>query len=434
MCKSKMAIDSIQPAPLPSPKPTKHPSKSPSSSSTATTTTTATTATTSSTSSRRSLASLRSSLPENPHLYDISEIRHATNNFLANKNNLNSSSTTTSSWRCTLRGKDVVVFQRKTTSQSSSSPESVRKKLSSICRSHHVAVVSLMGASISGEYIYLVYPFIRGSSLCDMLRNKHSPDFTVLGTWMSRVQVASDVANGLDYIHNNGTGLGVTFVHNHVKSSSVIVTQQEQQQPQQPQQQKQSIFNAKLCHFGVAELCGEVTEDKEDDFRVETTSFKRLVRSHSVKFNGTKGYMSPEFQATGIGTRKSDVYAFGVILIELLSGEEPVKYKLDKTTKEYKKICVVEAAIAVVEDCIGGGVEREGKIRKWVDRRLRDSYPVDVAEMLTKLAVDCVHVDPDKRPDMRRVAGKISKLYLESQVWCERMSIPTDFTVSFAPR
>ncbi|KAH9603597.1 hypothetical protein KSS87_015973 [Heliosperma pusillum] len=428
MCRSKMSIDAIQPT-SPS-KITKQPSTSTSTTNTnpSTTSTTVTATVSSSGSSRRSLASLRNSLPENPHLYNISEIRIATNNFLA-KDSAFSSSSSTRCWRCSLHGKDVIIFQRK--SQTQLTPRIVQRKLSFICRSHHVAIVNLLGASISGEYVYFVYDFVQGGNLYELLHNPKNPDFTILSSWMSRVQVASDLANGLDYIHNS-TGLDITFVHNHVKSSSVIVTE--------------PTFNAKLCHFGVSELCGEPTEERldqsfrkngeivDDESEAPTTSFKRLNRSNSVKFSGTRGYMSPEFQSTGIGTRKSDVYSFGVVLIELLSGEEPVKYKLDKVTKEYRMISAVDAAIAVVENGDDQRAEREGRIRKWVDRRLKDSYPVDVAEKLTRLAVDCVHVDPDLRPDMRRVAGKISKLYLESKVWCDKMSVPTDFTVSFAPR
>lgn len=260
------------------------------------------------------------------------------------------------------------------------------------------------------------------------------------------MQVASDVANGLDYIHNN-TALDVTFVHNHIKSSSIIVTE--------------PCFNAKICHFGMAELCGEPTEQREngvfiddkikgvkveeidddddcnDDDKDEEkgkgimSSPNKLARLNSLKFNGTTGYMPPEFQMTGIGTRKSDVYAFGVVLVELLSGEEAVKYKYNKVKKEYIKISGVDVAREVMAESRGG---REGRLRKWVDSRLKDSYPVDVAEKMTRLAVDCLHVEADKRPDMRRVAGKISKLYLESKAWCDKLKIPTDITVSFAPR
>ncbi|XP_021732339.1 protein LYK5-like [Chenopodium quinoa] len=446
MCRRKMAVDAIPPTsphpkhssprhrnnhrkpPSNSGKSTPTPISSAASSDQSTTLNKPTSNFTSSStshSSRHSLSSLRNSLPENPHLYDISEIRSATNNFLAK------TYSASRCWRCHLLGKDVLIFQRKVNHSHDLRPPSVRQKLSSICRSHHIAIVNLVGASISGNYVYLVYDFIEGANLSDLLHNKSNPGFTVLDSWMSRMQIASDLANGIDYIHNNNTGLDVKSVHNHIKSSSVIVTEPS--------------FNAKLCHFGTAELCGEPTEEKELDdlgvsYKVEeildeeestSSSPKKLNRSNSIKFNGTTGYMSPEFQLTGVGTRKSDVYAFGVVLVELLSGEEPVKYTYNKATKEYIKLSAVESGRAVVEE---GGVEREGRLRKWIDIRLKDSYPVEVAGKMTRLAVECLHEDPNKRPDMRRVAGKISKLYLESQVWYDKMKIPTDFTVSFAPR
>jgi len=81
----------------------------------------------------------------------------------------------------------------------------------------------------------------------------------------------------------------------------------------------------------------------------------------------------------------------------------------------------------------GGDGSVQGKLRKWVDQRLKDSFPVDVAEKLTRVALECVHVDPDKRPNMGRVAGKISKFYLKSRIWSDSIKIP-DITVSLAPR
>lgn len=148
--------------------------------------------------------------------------------------------------------------------------------------------------------------------------------------------------------------------------------------------------------------------------------------------------MSPEFQSTGIATRQSDVFAFGVVILELLSGEEPLRYRYDKETGEYRRISVIEKARAAAEGRTAetGDQEwdREGRLRRWVDRRLRDSFPVAVAENLIRVALSCVEVDPAKRPDMRRVAGKISKLYLDSRIWSEKMKIPTDFSVSMAPR
>lgn len=377
-------------------------------------------------STRTSLSSLRNSLPENTHIYDVSEIRSATNNFLAKRF---SSSSSSPSWRCSLRGKEVVVFQRKF--RCPIKDAELREKLSVIYRSHHMSIIKLLGASISGDYIYLAYDFMPGGNLADCLRNKRNPDFTVLSTWMSRMQIATDLASGLDYIHNNA-GLKINLVHKYVKSSSVIVTEPS--------------FNAKICHFGTAELCGEtviepkfVKEEKSGDeiseiVSPESSPPKTLTRSDSraMRFEGIKGYMGPEFR--GLATQKSDVYAFGVVILELLSGEEPVKYRYDKEKGNHIKILVVDTARHAVE---GGGKDEseiDGRLRQWVDRRMKDSFPVAVAEKLTRIALDCVENDPNKRPNMSRVAGKISKLYLDSRKWADTIQIPSDFTSSFAPR
>jgi len=190
-------------------------------------------------------------------------------------------------------------------------------------------------------------------------------------------------------------------------------------------------FMAKICHFGTAQLCGEVPEsiendDKDDDLDEIRPVLKR-VGSSAGKFAGTRGYMSPEFQTTGVPTLKSDVFAFGVVLLELLSGKEPLKVEMDQQSGVLRKISLIETARNAV---VGGG----GRLRQWVDIRLKDSYPVEVAERLTRVALECVQEDPRKRPDMCRVAGWISKLYLESKTWADSIGIPEGITASFAPR
>ncbi|KAE9461248.1 hypothetical protein C3L33_06841, partial [Rhododendron williamsianum] len=129
MCITKMAADALEPTPSPrtpsrkraTPKSDRSPKFKPKSDpttpnpasggySTGSSYKLDTSVTTTSVSSRTSLSSFRDNLPENAHIYDFAEIRSATNNFLARRH---SSSTSSSSWRCTLRGKDVVVFQRK---------------------------------------------------------------------------------------------------------------------------------------------------------------------------------------------------------------------------------------------------------------------------------------------------------------------------------
>ncbi|XP_010541263.1 PREDICTED: lysM domain receptor-like kinase 3 [Tarenaya hassleriana] len=424
MCKTKMAANASEPTrtrPRRDSAPPSRPPRTRSASTSATTMSSTSTVTGASTSSsvasRTSLASLRESLPENPHIYDVAEIRAATNNFLARRL---SSSSSTASWRCHLRGKEAVVFQRKFRRRIAM--DELRDRLSVICRSHHGSIVNLLGASVSGsrggggggDHIYLVYEYVHGATLAECLRNPRNPNFTVLSSWTSRIRIAADLAHGLDYIHNK-TGLKIrNLVHNHIKSSAVIVTEPD--------------FNSKICHFGTAQLCGET-----DEMSPETDESQKFKRSDSraLRFEGVRGYMSPEFQLTGIATQKSDVYAFGVTMLELLSGEEPLKYRLNKSTGNFERTSVIETAAEAIN---GEDGEREGRLRRWMDRRLGDSFPVAVVEKLTRLALECVEESPDHRPEMGRVAGKISKLYLESEKWSAKMKPPVDFTVSLAPR
>lgn len=95
---------------------------------------------------------------------------------------------------------------------------------------------------------------------------------------------------------------------------------------------------------------------------------------------------------------------------------------------------IIETARAAVDggDNRGGGVE--GRLRKWVDRRLGDSFPVEAAEKLVRLGLQCVEPDPDKRPDMSRVEGKVSKLYVQSKGWSDSIKVPTNISVSLGPR
>ncbi|CAN6461521.1 unnamed protein product [Victoria cruziana] len=339
-----------------------------------------------SSSSKQSLASLRESLPENPQIYSFQEICRATNNFLAKT--MGRSPT----WHCSVGGREAVVVRR----QFSSISDELRVGLRSTCAAHHGNIVKLLGAAVSGPQIYLVYEYVRGVSLADCLRNPRNPSFTVLKTWTLRMQVASDVARGLEYIHHY---MGENRVHGHMKSSGIIIADPS--------------LTAKITHLGAVELSGEATPG-------DSRSPQRI--------NGTKGYMAPEYIESGTISQKTDVYSFGVVLLELLSGDEPVSYRFDRSGENYVRISVVDTARNAVK-----GAE-EGRVRQWVDRRLGDSFPVDVAERTVRLALDCVHDDPNRRPEMRYVAAKISDLLMRSKTWEEKTKLPLEISVTVGPR
>ncbi|KAK8945135.1 LysM domain receptor-like kinase 3 [Platanthera zijinensis] len=361
--------------------------------------------TSSSSGSLSSLSTLRASLPDPPTLFPLPEISAAVSSPLSNR--LSSSST---SWRCSLRSRDAVIFQHPFLGD----PDDLPARLATVCKSHHKSLVRLLGASLSSNHVYLVYDFAPGTSLSACLRNPRNPEFTPLSSWISRMQIAADFAQGLDYIHHHAARGG--SVHNRIKSSAVIVSE--------------TSFSAKICHFGAAFLAGEI--------RPDSSSKMRRSDSRSVRIDGTIGYLAPEVIAGNCVTRKSDVFAFGVVLLELISGEEPLKYKLGAGRERgYECVSLIETAREAVgsvgwEDDVTE--ERIVKVRRWVDRRLKDSFPVEVAEKMTVLALRCVEGEAAKRPGMSWVEGKISQLFLESKAWSERFRAPADISASFAPR
>jgi serine/threonine protein kinase len=305
-----------------------------------------------------------------------------------------------------------------------SDPDSLSYLLSLLIQAHHANLVPLLGASLpspSHHYIYLVYSFIPSSStLSSCLRNPQNPSYTPLSTWISRAQVSSDIATGLEYIHLHSSA----SFHGRLSSSAILVTEQPS-------------LRALISLYGAADLSGDVGPTSDEESR--------------------RGYVAPELLSRiTSASHSSDVYAFGVLLLELISGEEPVKYRLDKGailymihsvhlktqrdtklitfltgTKAMKQVSVIDKATNVMK---GEEEERKGKVRRWVDRRLNDSFPVEAAERLIQIAGKCVDQDPAARPDMTWVAGKVSKVFLESEMWFNRLRVPTEISVSVGPR
>uniref|UniRef100_A0A0E0M4T6 Serine-threonine/tyrosine-protein kinase catalytic domain-containing protein n=1 Tax=Oryza punctata TaxID=4537 RepID=A0A0E0M4T6_ORYPU len=310
-------------------------------------------------SSSSSLAAARASLPDPPVLYPFHELAAATNNFLAKR------APASTYWPCTLRGHHAALFQlRRDTNK--------KPLLAATARYHHTSLAPLLGACLAGPHLYIAYELPPGAAtLSACLRSPRNPNFTALRTWLSRVQVAADVAQGLEYIHHHAGA-----VHGRVSSSTVLVSDPG--------------LRARLTHMGAAQLAG--TDDEEEP------------------------------------SREADVRAFGLLLLELLSGEQAATYRVRS---------VVETAAAALAS---------GRVRSWVDRRLGDSFPQAVAERLLEVGLRCAcacasteeeeRPPPPPPPEMTWVAGKISKAYLDSRAWDHTLQRPqADLSsVSLAPR
>ncbi|CAN6279583.1 unnamed protein product [Urochloa humidicola] len=365
-------------------------------------------------SSAASLAALRDSLPELPLLFTFQDLAAATSNFSSSHRLVPSSSSSSNSFRCSLRGHPAAVFRRPLRRDA----REVAARLAALGHCHHAAIARLLGAAASPDRttLFLAYELVPAAApLSSLLRNPKNPSFTPLSTWHSRLQLAADVCDALHYVH-----LQAGTVHNRLSSSSVLVSGDG------------PLPRAKIAHFGAADLAGELPVEHKDgdggdgDGDSKGSSHRRSS-SRGRRIEGTRGYMAPELVAGGAPTRRSDVFALGVVLLELVSGQEPVRYEMvNRGTGEYQRTSLIETA----EEAAAA----EEGMRRWVDRRLRDSFPVDAAEALTALALRCVGKDPLARPDMSWVAAKVSKLFLEAQEWAAKFRVPTDISISIAPR
>uniref|UniRef100_K3XX27 Protein kinase domain-containing protein n=1 Tax=Setaria italica TaxID=4555 RepID=K3XX27_SETIT len=334
---------------------------------------TSSSSTSSASSSRASLAAARASLPDPPVLYPFQELAAATNSFLAKR--AGGSASAAAYWRCSLRGRDAALFQLQCRPGPGAAAAVDAAALARIGRYHHTSLARLLGACPAGAHLYLAYELPPGgATLAACLRSPRNPSFTALRTWVSRVQVAADVAQGLEYVHHHAGS-----VHGRVSPAAVIVSDPG--------------LRARLTHFGAVELADPA----------------------AAREAGESPYAAPD---SGEPSREADVYAFGVLLLELLSGEEPAR-----GTKEFQRVSVLETAAAAAAG---------GSVRNWVDRRLGDSFPIAAAERLVEVALRCAAAED--RPDMTWVAGKISKVYLESRAWEQKVQVPTEFSVSVAPR
>ncbi|CAI0555930.1 unnamed protein product [Linum tenue] len=292
----------------------------------------------------------------------------------------------TSSYLCTFRGKDAIGFRR--VFPPTINREKLKQHLSVIGSIRHANVVQLIGASMYEKEpcVNLMYPFVNGATLSDCLTSRSTTDLysLYLGRWQSRMDIAVGVARGLNYIHHM-TGFEALLVHNRIKTSNIILLPLSGGAAVKPL----------ICKFGLAHAAGEAADEDEDN----------------VGWGGGEGieevdeeenpYMSPEVRRGGsLATRKSDVYAFGVLLLELISGAEPVTYRYNDVDKVYVRKSIMETARAAEAG-------DEEMVRGWVDGRLNGLFPVEVAKEAMRLGLYCLGEDPRSRPDMGLVEGLI---------------------------
>ncbi|PRQ47732.1 putative protein kinase RLK-Pelle-LysM family [Rosa chinensis] len=282
-------------------------------------------------------------------LYRYEELESATEDF-SNKNWLGGSV-----YSGFLSGNVLVAIKKMT--------KDVSEEVKLLQKINHFNLISLLGACEHCKDFYLVYEFMENGSLRDWLSCPQ-----VLG-WKHRVQIALDIANGLHYLHNFTSP---AYVHKDIKSTNVLLNRD---------------LRAKIANFSLARSA------EKETYGFSSRKFAQV----------SKGYMAPEYIEYGLVTPAMDVYAFGVIMLELVTGKEAV------FTEDGVEVFLSEVIFSVMEEG-NGEVEPVGL----VDPNLNVEHLMEFAVRLIKLSLVCLAEEPEDRPRMPQVLSSVLKIQLDA--------------------
>ncbi|KAK4785799.1 hypothetical protein SAY86_002488 [Trapa natans] len=237
-----------------------------------------------------------------------------------------------------------------------------RVEVDILSRLDHPDLVSLIGYSADGKNRFLVYEFMENGNLQDHLNGIGEPKMD----WPLRLKVALAAARGLEYLHS-GSAVGIPIIHRDFKSTNILLT---------------ARFEAKISDFGLAKLMPEGKETCE-----------------TARMLGTFGYFDPEYTSTGKLTLQSDVYAFGVVLLELLTGRRAVD--LNQGQNDQNLVLQMRHILS-----------NRKKLRKVIDPNLsKSSYSMESIVMFADLASRCVRPDSSERPSMSDCVKELGLIY-----------------------
>ncbi|EOA36109.1 hypothetical protein CARUB_v10011454mg [Capsella rubella] len=217
---------------------------------------------------------------------------------------------------------------------------------------HHKNVISLLGYCFENHNLLLVYNYLSRGSLEENLHGNKKD--LVAFRWNERYKVALGIAEALDYLHNSAPQ---PVIHRDVKSSNILLSDD---------------FEPQLSDFGLAKWASQSTT--------------QIICSDIA---GTFGYLAPEYFMYGKMNNKIDVYAYGVVLLELLSGRKPVNSESPKAQES-----LIMWAKPILD---------EKEYYRLLDPSLQEDSKGNHMERMALAATLCIRHNPQSRPEMGMV-------------------------------
>lgn len=236
-------------------------------------------------------------------------------------------------------------------------------EVSIIGRLNHMNLIGMLGFCAEGKYRLLVYEYMENGSLAQNL----SSSSTVLD-WTKRYNIALGTARGLAYLHEECLEW---ILHCDIKPQNILLD---------------SDYQPKVADFGLSKLLNRNNLDN--------STFSRI--------RGTRGYMAPEWLFNLPITSKVDVYSYGIVVLEMITGRSPTAgiqiTALDAESHNHGRL------VTWVR-------EQRRKGSSWVDQivdpALGSNYDRNEMEILATVALECVEEEKDVRPSMSHVVERI---------------------------
>ncbi|GAB4838663.1 Probable serine/threonine-protein kinase pix13 [Ancistrocladus abbreviatus] len=256
-------------------------------------------------------------------------------------------------------GSGLVVAVKKLNSESVQGFEEWQSEVNFLGRLSHPNLVKLLGYCWEEKELLLVYEFLQRGSLENHLFGRGSAVQPL--PWDLRLKIARGAARGLAFLHTSDGRV----IYRDIKASNILLD---------------GVYNAKISDFGLAKLGPSASQ------------------SHvTTRVMGTYGYAAPEYIATGHLYVKSDVYGFGVVLAELLTGLRALD-----TTRPVGRQNLVDFVKPYLLD--------KRKLKNIMDFRLEGKYPIKAAVETAELSLKCTAQEPKNRPSMQEVVETLERI------------------------